>query len=894
MPLLDRFRLRLRSLFRRSRVERELEDELSFHLEQQTAESLAAGMSPEEARRAAMRALGGLPQVQEECRDMRMTTAVETSLKDLRYAFRTLRKDRSFAAASILVLALGIGANTAIFSVAYAVLLRPLPFPQPQQIVRLSENRGFPGNYSGLSYPNFRDWSAWNRSFTSMAAFTGSEPVLTGAGDPLALNGLTVSASFLDVLGVQPAIGRRFLPEEDSPGANHGADSAIIGDSLWRRRFSADSAVLGRTVTLSGRPFVIVGVLPRGFDPYLGTDDIDVLTTAAAFKRPGPGMWRPLSEERGLGFLDGAVGRLKPGISMAAAQADMDRVGRLLVANYPTDNPGEGATMLELQRAAAGDIRPMLLVLLAAAAVVLLIACANISGLALARVTRRQREISVRAAVGAGKWRIVRQLLAEGLALSALGGFLGVWLAALLTRFLAFYLQLPASRVTLDWTAFAFAAGAAVISAVTFSLAPAIHAARFDLLHGLKEAALNVSGSARQKRMQSLLVLGQIALAAVLLNACGLLAVNLIHLQRAGLGFAPQHTLTFPIMLPAPEYTQQDRARFLDALVARLQTIPGVRAAGAGGQMPFRGFIGRTVLDSVAGQPTEPKKRRSIAFSPVTPGYFQALGIPIKSGRVFTDLDTAGTAPVVILNESAARRYFGSRDPIGQQIEPELWNGAGSATQPRTIIGIVGDVKLQTASDAPVDTVYWPVSQVPAQVLFWAAIRTAGEPLSVAAAARSALGAMDRRLPFYKVEPLTASFHASMNRPRYNTTLIALFAGLALVLTAVGLYGVIAYSVAQRTHEIGIRVALGARRSQVVQSFVWRGFAMSTGGIAIGLAIAKGSVRLMRSLVFGASPDEPLTFAAAAATLILVALAASYIPARRATRIDPVRALRYE
>jgi predicted permease len=894
MRTLQRFRLRLRSLFGRARVERELADEISFHIEQQIAENRAAGMPAVEARLDALRSLGGVPQIQEACRDMRMTTALESVLQDLRYALRVLRKNPAFASASVLVLALGIGANTAIFSVANAVLLRPLPFPEPARIVRLWDTYGTPGNYGPVSYPNFEDWRAWNHSFSDMAVFAERGFVLTGAGAATPLQAVAASASFFDVLGVQPALGRKFLPEEDRPGANHGADSAIIGDRLWRRQFGGDPGILGRSITLSGRSFTVVGVMVPGFDTFTGSGETDLWTTAAVYAQAPPGMPRPIVEERSISFFS-ALARLKPTVSRAQAQADMDRIAGLLTKAYPADDIREGVAMRSLQESATGNIRPMLLVLLSAAGVVLLIACADISGLALARVTRRQREISVRAAIGAGRWRLLRQLLAEGFALAALGAALGVGIASVVSRFLVVFLQLPSARVALDWEALGFALAAAVLSAMVFSLAPAIHASRIDLLHGLKEAALNVTGSLRQKRLQSALVVGQIALAMVLLSACGLLTLNLIHLQRADLGFDPRPVLSFPVALPVARYPQAERARFFAGLIARLRAIPGVKSAAAGMQAPFRGgALARTVVSSVDGQPIELRKRSGIVYSPITPQYFESLGIPIKAGREFTQADTETSEPVVMLNEAAAKQYFGSANPVGRQVQPEMWGGSGSSTKPRTVVGVVGNVKLRRQSERPATAVYWPVSQIPSESSMWVVVRTAGDPLAVFGAARAQLREMDKDLPFYAVEPLAAAVSSALAQPRYNTAMIAVFAALALILTGVGLYGVIAYSVSQRTHEIGIRIALGARPREVLRQFLGSGLAMGAAGVAVGLAFAKGATSLMKSLVFGASLDEPLTFAVSAAVLMAVALAASYLPARRATRIYPIHALRYE
>jgi predicted permease len=891
MRILEKLRLRLRSLFLRARAERELEDEIRFHLEAQIAENAALGMGPPAARAAALRALGGAPQIEEACRDMRGTAVWEGFVRDLRHGVRLLRKSPAYAASSIAVLALGIAAATAIFSAAYGVLLRPLPFPEPGRLVRLWDTFGNPGNLAPVSYPNFRDWRAWNQSFSAMAAFQEGNTVLTGLGEPTPLQTLAASANFLDLLGVRPALGRTFRVEEDHPDANNGAGSVILSDRLWRGRFGADPSIIGVRITLGRQPFVVIGVMPPGFNTFTGSGEIDVWITLSGIERVRPGMTRPLSEERGISNLS-AIGRLKAGVSLEHARADMARVASLLMRNYPADDSSEGVALESLQQSAAAHVRPMLLVLLWAAAAILLIACADASGLALARVMGRQREISVRAAIGAGKWRIIRQLLAESLALASCAAAAGVMLAGLLARLLALFLQLAPDDVRVSWPALAFAITAGALSAIVFSLAPAIHALRFDLLHGLKEAAANVTESAGQKRLQNMLAASQIALAMVLLSACGLLSLNMIHLQSAGLGFDPQHTLTFQIGLPSARYPQSDRFRFADELMASLRAVPGVLSASASTQMPFRSFVPRTVLGNVDGKPIGPHGRVGIVYSPITPDYFRTLGIPLKRGRAFSANDDGAAPPVVILNEAAVRRYFGKVDPVGRQITPEMWNGSGSATQPRTVVGVVGDVKLQRAGEKPSDVIYWPMAQIASETVYWIAVRTAADPLTVAGAAREQLRRMDRDMPFFQASPLSAAVESSFLQPRYNTALVAFFAVLALVLTAVGLYGNIAYSVSQRTHEIGIRIALGAGRDRVLRQFLRGGLAMSLAGVAIGLAFSKGATRIMKSLVFGASLDEPLTFALSAAVLIAVALVASYVPARRAARIDPMRALR--
>lgn len=881
-------------LWRRKKSrDEDLDREIRSHLELEAEERQEDGLSAEQARYAAKRALGNATLLKETIREAYGPRWLDTTIRDLRCSVRMLRRNRAFSLIAIAVLALGIGANTAIFSLVNSVLLRPLPFPHAGQLVKLWDSFGDPDNFAPVSYPDFRDWRAWNRTFSGMAAFSSTGFVLTGSGAALHVDGVIASADLFRVLGAQPVLGRTFSPGEDRPRVSNGADSAVLSYRFWQERFGGAADVLGRVVELDGKPFSIVGVMPPHFDSYTGASNADIWITAAILAETSAANPKPASEERGMSFLH-VIGRLRPGVTVQQAQADMNRVADLLMRAYPKDGK-EGVIVQGLQASVTGDLRLTLLLLLSAAGIVLLIACGDISGLVLARTTRRRREIAIRAAVGAGKWQIVRQLLTEALVLSVLGGAAGIWLASGLNRLLPRLLEIrPSLQPALDGRVFAFALFAAVLTAILFSLAPALHAIRLDLQNSLKETALAAGESLRQKRLGAVLIAGQIALAMVLLNASALLTFTLLHLQQTNLGFDSRHVLAFPVSLPETRYKQSARAAFFQEFLARVRALPGVESAAAGGRMPFRSNRSNTVLSSVAGREIPLGKRTGITYSAITPQYFQTLGIRIEEGRAFTNHDNRRSRPVVIINEAAAEKYFGSGNPIGQQVAPEMWNGSGSVTQPRTIVGVAANVKLSDLEESARPAIYWPISQIPSDGDLYVAVRTAGNPLRLARQIRAQLHRMDKDLPFYAAEPLTQSVDRLLGRPVHQTLLVALFAVLALILTMVGLYGVIAYSVAQSTHEIGIRMALGASTREVKWSFAGRGIKMTLIGIAVGTAAAIGAARLMRSVLFDAQWDSGMTLGIAAACLFAVAFLASYLPARRASKVDPMVALRYE
>ncbi len=883
-----------RNLFRRKRLDEELNAEIESHLAMAAKDHIEAGSSPEEARLAARREFGNKSLISETTRDMHGWTQLESLWKDTRYAARTLAKNRTFSLMAILALALGIGANTAIFTVVNAVLLQPLPYPKPAQLMRLWDSFGTPGNFEPVSYPNFLDWRAWNHTFSGLAAFGGATDILTGSGKPMHLQGVLATANLFRVLGVHPILGRDFLPSEDQPKANHGADSIILSYGLWKSRFGADPHILGRPLLLDGQPFTVVGVMPSGFDSRSGIAHPEFWITAAALAETLPGMSKPVGEERGMSYL-GTIGRLKPGVSVAQAQADMNRVAGLLMRQYPKDDHREGVIVQTLRESITGDTKPLLLLLLGAAGTVFLLVCADVAGLVLARTARRHRELIIRAAVGATRWRIVRHILVESAILTCVALILGSCIAEVSAKSLQIALNIPLPVPThLDGRVFIFAFGIAVLASLLFSLAPMLEVLRTDPAHGLKESSAATSAGRRQLRMQNAFIAGQIALTMLLLSSCGLFTVALIQLGNVNLGFRPDHVLAVPFELSDVNYSAPQSREFRSALLARVSRLRQVESASIGSELPLDGNISNTAIDKVAGRPIPPDRITGITDVSVSPSYFRTLGISLQKGRPFDTRDTDASLPVVILNQTAAKQYFGSQDPIGQQIEPGMWPGSGSVTQPRTIVGVVNDVKIQGPSESARPMIYWPVTQIPPSSGFDLIVRTTGDPLHLLGAITAQVHALDKNLPVDNVQLPRESVAQSLALPRHYAALIASFAFLAIMLTAIGLYGVISQAIAQRTQEIGIRMALGASPSQILSSFLRRGLALSLAGAGIGLMLSLAAARLLHGALWGLPAEEPLSFGLAALLLFTITMAAVYFPARRGARINPINALRHE
>ena len=881
----------LSSIIRRSHKEQELSEELQFHLERQIDQNLALGMSSEDARYAALRLFGGVQQIKEECRDMRHVNLIENLVQDLRYGLRTLAKNPGFTTVAVLTLALGIGANTAIFSVVNAVLLRPLPFAAPHQLVTVVSTR-LRGNVpDNASYPDFADWRAQNHVFSQMAACNTDNFTLTSQGEAMHIQGAIVSADLFSLLGVKPVLGRAFLPDEDKLPAANGAFAIILSHRLWRERFSADPGIVGRTIEIDNRNFTVVGVMPAGFQFPIQAEPADFWMTMAINFVTAPGQ-PSMADQRGAHFLD-VVARLKPRVSQAEAQAEMSTIVGRLNKQYPDIAPRGVEVVPEIDRV-AGPARLALLILLAAVGCVLLIACANVANLMLARGASRQKEMAVRGALGAGRGRIIRQFLAESVLLALLGGVLGSALGLWGISGLISLLPVDIPRLTgarLDSAVLLFTALVSMLTGILFGLAPAVQVSRLDFVESLKGGGRGLSEGFQRSRGRGLLVVADVAVAAVLLVGAGLLINSFLRLQRVDPGFNPHRVLTFKMDLPYVRYSGLSQTQFFERAIERLSHLPGVLSASAVLPLPLDGDEVGTVL-TIEGHPVAETNRPRTGYSWVEPGYFRTVGIPLMKGRDFTAADDLEATPAVIINETLARQFFPQQDAIGKRIKPGIDNGYKTAPL-REIVGVVGDVRQYGLASAPGPEVYVPLAQSPLGSMNFV-VHTDVDPLSVVGTVRQEMAEMDKNLPFYGVKTFHEYLGQGFAQPRFLTLLFGLFAALALALAAVGLYGLVSYFASQRTHEIGIRMALGAEERDVLRLVVGQGFKLTILGVAVGIAGSFALTRFLSSLLYGVKPTDPLTFIAVSLTLCAVALTASYIPARRAASVDPMVALRYE
>jgi putative ABC transport system permease protein len=875
--------LRLRSLVRRGRVEHELDEELVYHLERQIEENVARGMTEEEARYAALRAMGGIEQQKEACRDTRRTRIVEDLVQDVRYGARGLIRNRGFAVVAVLTLALGLGANTAVFSVINTVFLEPLPYREPERLAVVWEDATFVGYPRDTPAPgNFLDWERQNSSFEGMAAMRTLDLNLTGDGEPLRVSTMATTANLFSLLGVAPEIGRGFLPEEDREG---GPNVVVLGHALWQNRYGGDPSVVGRDVTLDGAKYSVVGVMPAGFQVLERTADA----------------WVPMgfgpedATNHGSHFLF-VVGRLKPGVSAEQAQADVKAITERIALEYPDEAGGYGAVVVPLREQLTGDARQPLLVLAVAVGFVLLIACINVGNLMLSRAARRRREIAVRAAIGASRSRMLRQLLAENLPLVAIGTLAGVAFAyasfGILKQLIPPGLR-ASSELGLDLRVLGFTLLVALAATLLFGLVPALEASRAEPNDALRRGSAR-TGHSTGGWLRSALVVGEVGLAIALLVGASLLIQTFFRLHGEYSELRSESVLTLATPLPSSIYdTHAKHAAFYDTAVERIGAIPGVVAVGYTNVLPLA-HRGDSTSYTVEGVPVERGLERNANTRLVNPGYLTALGVPLLHGRQIAATDVADSQPVAVVNETLARAFFHDENPVGRRLKM----GRPESDAPwMTVVGVAGDVRQDDVEKPAKAEIYIPYTQGE-YVEFFAprsmAVRTTGDPMSIVSAVRREIAAIDPSQPVANVRTMADVLGEETSERRLGTYLLGAFAAVALLLASIGIYGLLAQLVAQKTPEIGVRMALGARPRDVVAMVVGRGMRLVAIGVALGAILSVAMARLISSLLYGVSAGDPVTLAGVPLLLAAVALLACAIPARRAALVDPNVALRYE
>jgi putative ABC transport system permease protein len=810
---------------------------------------------------------------------------METALHDLRYALRILARNPAFTVIAILTLGLGIGANTAIFSVVNAVLLRPLQFQDPARLVIIAEKSPFP--VISTSYENWADWRDQSHSFESVEATRSTTLTLTGVGEPERLNTHMVTAGLFPLLGVNAIVGRTFTADEDRAG---GAPVVLLSYGLWQRRFGSSPEIIGKPINLDSRPYTVVGVLPAGFQ-LLQPADVCVPFVPWAKTLPDDRNWHP-------GII--AIARLKSDVSRQQARTEMVAITKRLEQQYPLYNTGVTADVVGLQEQMVQNVRPALFLLLGAVSFVLLIACVNVANLLLARAASRGREVAIRTSMGASRARIVRQLLTESVLISLAGGILGLLLAS---AALGPLLKISAGSVPqvfsvhLDRSVLVFTLAVSVITGLIFGLVPALRTAKLDLRESLNEASRGSTSGPRQHRLRGALVGMEIALAMLLLVGAGLLLRSFERLQDVSAGFAPDHLLLADLPLSQNAYAKpEQRFQFFDRLIEHARTLPGVRSAAAASFLPVSGGGGLIHFNITGRPPKSPNEFTGPGYRTVSANYFETLGVPLLQGRLFTPGDHEKSPAVVIINSTMARSYFSNENPLGKRMQLGATPEPEKEVPTMEIVGVVGDV-LQGLDLGPKAEMYLPFKQADGLLPVFqmtVVLRTAADPSLETSALRSSVAEIDPNQPLVNVRTMEQNMSASVAQPRFRTWLIGIFAALALLLAAVGIYGVMSYIVTQRTSEIGIRVTLGAQPTDVFRSIVGEGARIALLGVGAGVIVALALTRLLRSFLYGISASDPVTFFAVAFVLTLVSVAACYFPARRATRVDPIIALRYE
>ncbi len=865
---------RFRALRDSEAVHNEIDEELRFHLDMKTEENISKGMSPREARMLAEQRFGRVTRIKELGYSVRGGGLMETLWQDVRYAIRMLRHDASFTFIAVLTLALGIGMNTAIFSIVNAVLLQPLPYANADALVTIYNTAGGESKFP-LSPIAFLNLKRNNSVFTDVAALSnkGWAANLTGLGEAERLQGFQVSANLFSLLGVAPRHGRAFIEDEDRPGGNH---VVILSNDLWQRRFGGDLQIFGQTITLNDDSYMVVGVMPEDFRFFTKTD----LWTPLAFT--------PTDENDPAGYLE-VIGRRKPGVSFAQASTEVETISR----EFNKSSNSQVITRLAIpQSELTEEVRPMLLLLMVAVGFVLLIACVNIANLLLARGNVRRRELAVRTALGAGRWRVMRQLLTENLLLSLLSASIGLLLAKWATQFVASglpeYLADANSRVallTLDTTALVVTFTLGLITSLLFGLVPSFQLSRIDLNEALSEGGRTV---APRKHLRSVLVVAEVALAMVLLVGGGLMIRSFWRLAHVNLGYDPTGVLTAKIDPSGDKYEGLDRvSSFYQELLRRVRTIPNVREAGL-----INSLNASFSFSIDEHPPLPPEQEPSAQINQVSPDYFRVLGIPLRKGRFFDDSDGKGSQPVVIVDEAFAQQYFPGEDPIGKHIKGEFSRGEGQSS--REIVGVVGSARYWSLSRAPFPHMYFSYLQENWSSMSLVVRAQSGDPMRLSAPIRVELAAIDKLQPIHSFKSMESTVSELVAPQRFTTLLLSAFAVTAAGLAAIGIYGVVSYGVAQRTREIGVRMALGATARDVKKLILLQGMTPVAIGAIMGLGASVALTKLISGLLFGVRTTDLATLIAVTLLLVIIALVANYIPARRAIRIDPLSALRYE
>jgi predicted permease len=884
MPLFSRIASLWRNLTRRHQVERGLSDEVSFYVELATQAKIKDGLTEGEARRQALVEFGGVEQVKEQVREVRAGYLLETLLRDLQFGLRSLGKSPDFTAVALLTLALGIGANAAIFSIINAVVLQPLPYRAPDRLVKIwPEKTG-----TSVSKQDYLDIKNAAGSFDDIAAYSGWGFTITGNGNPAKLDGARTTSALFSLLGVNAVVGRTFLPDEDQPGHDK---VALISYGLWQSRFGSDSRIIEQPIIINGESHTVVGVMPKGFN-FPGDQQCD--------------LWLPATldannkEDFSNGYLM-LLGRLKQGVTIEQAQSEIaeisQRVRRQRLKSLSADKGGS-ARVISFQVEMVGDMRTTLFVLLGTVGLLLLIACANVANLQLARTSTRQRELAIRAALGASRARLVRQLLTESCLLSFIGGVAGVFIAWVGLNLLLTLIPADTPRlgeIAISRPVLFFSLGVSLLAGVLFGLAPALQISKPDLQAPLKEGGRVSSDGLRGRRLRSLLIISEIALALMLVTSAGLLIKSFWRLQHVDPGFDAEQLLSFQLSPPdfAEDVSNDAAARartYYRQVLDRLKSLPDVQLVGGIHLLP----MGDSNWDPglrIEDRPLPPgSSQGTVNWRLVTPDYFRTIKIPLLSGRSFNESDNESGEKVAIINATLARKYWPDADPIGKRIGSGF-EGKGNWT---TVVGVVGDIKQHGLGSETRPEMYRPYFQHTSLPPMTLMVRSTSAPAALAASIRSAVWSVDKNVPITDLQPMTDVVARSISQPRSTMLMLSIFAGIGLTLGIIGIYGVISYSVAQRTQEIGVRMALGARTLDILQLVVGQGLKLTLIGVAAGVAGALAVTRLMSSLLFGVSATDPATFLIIAGLLTAVALLACYLPARRATRISPVTALRYE